>query len=248
FNLANSSVVSGSIMAEKEMHHSSFESLMGFTPTWIQTWMLTLEIARPLLHKNLLKELDGYDPIAEITKTFNKDLLSERHPLDQVQYTWIKTMLEGQILNWGGDRVDMANSMESRPPFLDHHLAELAFQLPPELRIKGNTEKYILREAVKGILPEILYKREKFAFMAPPAHTDETKTKLLKDLMDTYLSKENVYNTSIFDVEKMEKFIEEYKNDKDPTSLVRKDALLNHILGIQILHGLFVTETVKPDL
>ena len=41
--------------------------------------------------------------------------------LDKAQYVWIKTMLEGQILTWGGDRVDMAHSMEARPAFLDHH-------------------------------------------------------------------------------------------------------------------------------
>ena len=64
-------------------------------------------------------------------------------------------MLEGQILTWGGDRVDMANSMEARPAFLGHHLAAAAVRVPPELRIKGKTEKYVLREAMAGLLPEV---------------------------------------------------------------------------------------------
>jgi len=57
-------------------------------------------------------------------------------------------MLEGQILTWGGDRVGMASSMEARPAFLDHRLPTVAVQVPPELRIKVRTEKYILREAM----------------------------------------------------------------------------------------------------
>src|SRR5690606_4358912 len=113
------------------------------------------------------------------------------------QYVWCKTMLEGQILTWGGDRVDMANSMEARPAFLDHHLAAMAVNLPPEYRIKGRTEKWVLREAMKGILPEVLYKREKFAFMAPPAHTDEKKWSQMKQLSDNYLSEENIHKTGL---------------------------------------------------
>ena len=94
--------------------------------------------------------------------------------MDVTQYTWIKTMLECQILNWGGDRVDMANSMESRPAFLDHHVAAAAKMIPPTLRIHGEIEKWVLREAMKNILPEILYKRENSPSWLPPA-TQKTK-------------------------------------------------------------------------
>ena len=65
-------------------------------------------------------------PGRAIADALDADAIRNRHPLDKAQYVWIKTMLEGQILTWGGDRVDMANSMEARPAFLDHHLAEYA--------------------------------------------------------------------------------------------------------------------------
>ncbi len=241
-------VFTGSILSEKQVSHPAFNDLMGFTPSWIQTWMLTLEQARQLLHPDIRQELADYDPIAAIAGQFEPDKLLGRHPLDQVQYTWIKTMLEGQILNWGGDRVDMANSMESRPPFLDHHLAQLAFTVPHTLRIKGNTEKYILREAVKGVLPEVLYKREKFAFMAPPGHTDEKKVQALASLTDRFLSTQALKQTGIYDQQKVAQFMADYKKDTDSISLIRKDALLNHILGLQILHGLFVSNDVTPTI
>lgn len=230
----------GAILSEEMLSHPSFEKLCGFTPSWIQPWMKTLEVARPLLHNDLQEELRDYDPIAAIAESFDPGYIKGRHALDIAQYTWSKTMLECQILNWGGDRVDMANSMESRPAFLDHHVAEAAVAIPPEVRIKNNVEKWVLREAMKNILPEVLYKREKFAFMAPPAHMKEGKQKAVQELIADYLSPQKIREANIFDEKRIDTFLTEYKHDKDNVSLVRKDALLNHILCLQILHDQYI--------
>lgn len=232
----------GAILAENQRTHPAFEALCGFTPSWIQPWMDTLDLARPLMNDDLQESLRDYDPIAAIAGQIDGDMLKDRHPLDRAQYTWSKCQLEGQILNWGGDRVDMANSMESRPAFLDHHLAESAVQVPPHYRIKGNIEKWILREAVKGVLPEILYKREKFAFMAPPAHTDEAKKKKADELIDGFLNTDAVRRAGLLSPERVTAFIEGYRADKDPVSLTRKDTLLNHLLCLQIMHHLFIEQ------
>ncbi len=229
----------GAILSENERHHPAFDTLCGFTPSWLQPWMETLDLARPLLDPDVAHELRDYDPIAEIASRIDGSMMEGRHPLDRAQYTWAKCQLEGQILNWGGDRVDMANSMESRPAFLDHHLAEAAFKVPPHYRIKGNIEKYVLREAVRGVLPEVLYKREKFAFMAPPAHTDEKKRARVQELIHSFLNREAVSRCGILSPDKVEGFLKDYETDTDPTSLVRKDALLNHLLGLHILHDRF---------
>jgi len=233
------SLFKGAILSENERSHPAFDEICGFTPSWIQPWMETLDLARPLLNPDVARELQDYDPIAEIASRLDASMMAGRHPLDRSQYTWAKCQLEGQILNWGGDRVDMANSMESRPAFLDHHLAETAFKIPPHYRIKGNIEKYVLREAVKGVLPEVLYKREKFAFMAPPAHTDEKKQAKVNELIHSFLNREAVERCGILSAGAVERFIADYRADRDPTSLVRKDALLNHLLGLQILHSKF---------
>lgn len=230
----------GAILAEDTHSHPAFESLCGFTPNWIQPWLASLDIVRPLLSREITAELKDYDPVEAIAAELNPDRIRGRHPLDIAQYTWSKTMLEGQILNWGGDRVDMANSMESRPAFLDHHLAETAVRISPHHRIRGNVEKWVLREAVRGVLPEVLYKREKFAFMAPPAHTDEFKRSKVNALIDAYASPDKIAEAGIFDPDNLGAFIQSYKADKDPVSLVRKDALLNHILCLQILHRKFL--------
>lgn len=163
----------GAMLAENELHDDALDALIGFTPSCLQPWLASAEHVPGLLSPALRKQTEGYQPGKAIADALDADMLENRHPLDKAQYVWIKTMLEGQILTWGGDRVDMANSMEARPPFLDHHLAEVATKLPPSMRIKGRTEKYVLREAMKGVLPETLYKREKFAFMAPRPYRSE---------------------------------------------------------------------------
>jgi asparagine synthase (glutamine-hydrolysing) len=229
----------GSILSENPETHPAFEALCGFTPSWIQPWIATLRHARPLMHPDL-KELKSYDPIAAIADQIRPNRVEHRHAVDKAQYTWSKTQLEGQILSWGGDRVDMANSMESRPAFLDHHLAEVAFKIPPHYRIRNNIEKWVLREAVRGVLPEVLYQREKFAFMAPPAHTDEHKARKLNDLIETYLTPDKVSDAGLFDCSKVAQFLTDYRADKDPVSLTRKDTLINHLLCLQIMHHLFV--------
>lgn len=238
----------GAILAEEQAAHPAFDAICGFTPSWIQPWMATLEIARPLMAADVREELADYDPIQAIAESFDTKMLDGRHPLDKAQYTWSKTMLEGQILNWGGDRVDMANSMESRPAFLDHHLAEAALQVPPSLRIKGNIEKWVLREAMRGVLPEVLYKREKFAFMAPPGHTEKKKQVALQSLIDHYLSGSKVEEAGLLDPQRIEKFLYDYDRDTDAVSLTRKDALLNHLLGLQILHDQFIGGNSPADL
>ena len=235
----------GAMLAEDEVRNAALEARVGFTPSCLQPWLASAEGVPGLLAPGLRADLDGYDPGAAIAAELDADMLAGRHPLDRAQYVWIKTMLEGQILTWGGDRVDMANSMEARPPFLDHHLAERAAQLPPSRRIKGRTEKYVLREAMKGLLPEVLYKREKFAFMAPPAHTDPAKWAALRGLADEYLTPDAIAAAGVLDAQAVaDLFARHDAPDVTAATQNRLDATLNHLLGVQILHRHFVATDV----
>ncbi len=231
-------IFAGSVLAEQQISHPAFEEVMGFTPSWIQPWMLVLERVKPLLSDEFKAKLGDYDPIAAIAYSLDKSMLDGRHVLDKVQYSWIKTMLEGQILNWGGDRVDMANSLESRPAFLDHHVAELAMRIPPHVRIRDGIEKWVVREAMKHVLPEVLYKREKFAFMAPPAHTDVEKTNEINKLIEKWLSSEEIAEHGIFDEAKLRQSIEDYRKSDDHALNTRKDIILNHAIALHAIDAL----------
>jgi asparagine synthase (glutamine-hydrolysing) len=66
------------------------------------------------------------------------------------------------------DRSSMAHSVESRAPFLDYRLVEFVFSLGPEYKIRNGITKYILREALKGVLPEkVCARRDKMGFATP---------------------------------------------------------------------------------
>jgi asparagine synthase (glutamine-hydrolysing) len=238
----------GAMLAENEINNAELNARVGFTPSCLQPWLAASARVPGLLSPDLASRVEGYDPGAAIASQLDQTMLEGRHPLDKAQYVWIKTMLEGQILTWGGDRVDMANSMEARPAFLDHHLAELAAQLPPSMRIKGRTEKYVLREAMKGLLPEVLYKREKFAFMAPPAHTDPVKWQAMQNLADEYLNERAVKEAGLLSFEGVQTLFELHESPSMTTATQNElDAVINHMLGLQILHHHFVATDVPAQ-
>ena len=77
-----------------------------------------------------------------------------------------------RILCYLGDRSEMAHSLEVRLPFLDHKLYETARSIPVDFKIRNKTEKAVLREAAKGLLPEDLRLRKKQGFMHTSAGLD----------------------------------------------------------------------------
>jgi len=82
-------------------------------------------------------------------------------------YTDIKTYLHELLMKQ--DQMSMATSVESRVPFLDHKLVEFTCSLPERLKLRGGTTKYILRESMKGVLPEAILSRSKMGFPVPIA-------------------------------------------------------------------------------
>jgi asparagine synthase (glutamine-hydrolysing) len=66
-----------------------------------------------------------------------------------------------------GDRMTMAASVELRPPFLDHQLVELAFSLPSNVKVRGGTTKWVVKEAARQVLPASIVDRSKLGFRVP---------------------------------------------------------------------------------
>jgi asparagine synthase (glutamine-hydrolysing) len=85
--------------------------------------------------------------------------------LDRLLYTDLKTYLVELLMKQ--DQMSMAASIESRVPFLDHKLVEFAARLPDRWKLSGWTTKRILREAMKGLVPEAILTRPKMGFPVP---------------------------------------------------------------------------------
>lgn len=89
------------------------------------------------------------------------------HPLNQAQYLEITIFMAEYLLSSQGDRMGMAHSVEGRFPFLDHRLIEFANYLPPSLKLRGLTEKYLLKQLGKRWLPDVIWARPKRPYRAP---------------------------------------------------------------------------------
>jgi asparagine synthase (glutamine-hydrolysing) len=90
----------------------------------------------------------------------------ERHWLSNLQGLDVNNYLPLDILT-KVDRMSMAHSIETRVPLLDHKLVEFAATIPPEMNLRGGTTKYVLKRAMKGILPERIINRPKKGFAVP---------------------------------------------------------------------------------
>jgi asparagine synthase (glutamine-hydrolysing) len=112
------------------------------------------------------------------------------------RFLWLDQMyyLPDDIL-YKSDRMSMAHSLEVRTPFLDHRIVEFAARLPEDLKIHGGQLKYVLRELMKGKLPESVLHRPKEGFDIP-AH-DWLRTILRPLLLDT-LNERTVRQSGIF--------------------------------------------------
>jgi asparagine synthase (glutamine-hydrolysing) len=85
--------------------------------------------------------------------------------LNRVLYADLKTYLVELLMKQ--DQMSMATSIESRVPFLDHHLVEFAATLPPSAKLRGFTTKRILRACARGLLPAEILTRRKMGFPVP---------------------------------------------------------------------------------
>ena len=105
------------------------------------------------------------------------------------------------------DRMSMAHSLEVRPPFLDHRIVEFAASLPSGLKIRGTKQKFLLKQLMRGKLPQAVLDRGKTGFDIP-AH-DWFRGPLRGLLMET-LTPEAVRAAAVFDGAVIESLIRDH--------------------------------------
>ena len=144
--------------------------ILGFVPSWIETFSARAAKMQPLWHVDFAEKQGSRESYHSLLSGIDvRGQLSGRDAVHQSLYLWSKTLLPGYILNMLGDRMEMAHSVEGRVPFLDHKVVEVLCAQPVHQKIHGMTEKYVLREAVRDVITETVYKRQKHPFLSPPA-------------------------------------------------------------------------------
>jgi asparagine synthase (glutamine-hydrolysing) len=162
------------------------------------------------------------------------------HPLHQRSYLDMKLRLGDHLVGDHGDRMLLANGVEGRFPFLDIEVAELACRIPPDLKLHGYEEKYILKEMARKYVPRSIVEREKYAFNAPGTPF------LLRsgvEWVEELLSPETIRRQGYFDPAAVAEMKRQYSQPGFQLNAPTDDVLLT-----VLTFGLFLDVFDMPDL
>jgi asparagine synthase (glutamine-hydrolysing) len=212
---------------------SAVKRVLGYVPSWIETFSSRAVKTRPLLSAPFLERYghrDGEYNILDDTNVLTQ--LRGRDPIHQSLYLWSKTVMAGYILTMLGDRMEMAHSIEGRVPFLDHKLVEVIVSQPVHMKIRGMIEKYVLREAVRDVITDTVYRRQKHPFLSPPAtvHPDGTFQTFVQDT----LRGETLRSMPFFDQKAIVSLLDRLP-DMDVGARTANDQILMHIVSMCVL-------------
>jgi asparagine synthase (glutamine-hydrolysing) len=185
----------------------------------------------------LAARLAGIDPKEAMVQGFEEAAAS--HDLDRMLAADIATRLPEHSLQLT-DRMTMSKSLESRSPLLDHHLAEHVATLPPSLKLRGRTLKYLLRRVAAGHLPQSILERPKQGFMFPLGYW--MKGRLLP-VVRHLLATSVLIEEGIFRRETIEQLVAEHVADK-----ADHHVRLWLILNVEMWYRMFVRGEALDDL
>jgi asparagine synthase (glutamine-hydrolysing) len=110
-------------------------------------------------------DLTSWEILKPIRQRFEENAWEKSH-LHWMTYVDLNTRLP-ELLLMRIDKMSMGVSLEGRVPFLDHKFVELAMSIPESVKTKNGTLKYILKKAVRGLIPDELVNRKKQGFGVP---------------------------------------------------------------------------------
>lgn len=175
-----------------------FAWLGSFAPHQLQT----------LLAPHVFKEGKGNEAFDVISYYMKR--VDSKHDINNMIYLYLKLYMQDDILV-KVDRASMANSLETRAPFLDKDFIEFANSIPPKYKLHNFTTKYILKKSLEGKIPnEILYRRKK-GFGVP---IGEWFRKDLQKPLIEIVNGEIIKDNSIFNPAAVKKLIDDHINLK----------------------------------
>ena len=127
-----------------------------------------------------------------------------------------------------GDRMTMAASIEARMPFMDHELAAFVSSLPDHMRVRGRTTKWILREAMKRMLPAEILERPKVGFRVP---VNEWFRGPMKSYLYDHLTGPGSRTAGYFNRPALDKILSDHVNGRQ-----NHEKLLWCLLNLEIWH------------
>ncbi|MFD5823960.1 asparagine synthase (glutamine-hydrolyzing) [Lentzea sp. NPDC060358] len=209
-------------------HLRSTLDRLGFLPSWLTQRYLTVVVpSRPLLRREfagLLEETDSCAPLLDQARS----QLDGRPPLHQSSYLFAKGRLANYLL--AAERLDAAQAVEVRLPYLDHHLFATVRTAALSWYAPEGRSKHVLREAVRTELSDEVYTGGKRGFFAPPATVGSGLVELLRDLTGDSAMRDNPF----YEPNAVRRLLDELA-DRPADRQADSDRLLHLVTGTALL-------------
>ncbi|MEW5766968.1 MAG: asparagine synthase (glutamine-hydrolyzing) [bacterium] len=176
--------------------------------------------------KEKTAHLDSVNLLLDVYRQANTDNF-----LDATMFVDVMTYLPDDLLV-KVDIASMANSLEARSPFLDHKLVEFAASLPPNLKLKGKTTKYILKNSLKKYLPRNILCRDKMGFGVPIGRWFRQE---LKDYAYEVLLDDRAKNRGYFDSNSVRRILDEHTSGR-----IDHRHRIWSLLNLELWHRMFI--------
>lgn len=224
------------IMGNNELgENHSFESVD--LPGFVRVKMDNARQIRTFLNPDFLA---CYDPTHTLNYHQQQALRFGSDLLRRATSTWLDSALPQYILKTLGDGCETASTIEGRTPFLDRHVAAVAARIPDQLKIHDGIEKWILRRALSGRLPEVVVQTAKQPFFAPPLYAwsnDKTRRRIRERL-------ESGSSREWLDQKRIQCLFKELE-DNDPVLQRKRDPILMSLLSLAFIDEAFFKTNQK---
>jgi asparagine synthase (glutamine-hydrolysing) len=197
------------------------------------------ELRQRVADQHLSSHFSGYVP-PELPPGF-----AQWHPLARAQYLESTIFLSEYLLSSQGDKVAMAHSVEGRFPFLDYRVVEFCSQLPPSYKLRGLQEKYLLKHAMRDLLPAEIARRPKRPYRAPIQRCFFPNGKALA-WVDELLSPTQIAESGYFEPTAVRNLL--HKIERMGILGETDEMALTGILSTQLLHHHYVKDHYGKEL
>ncbi len=198
---------------------------------YIKSTQVFSETDKEELYSDSLRE-HKKDGIVDVVRPHFQKMRTQGF-LSQMQYADIKTWLVDDLL-MKVDKTTMAHGIEARVPLLDKEIVEFSFNIPSDLKLKGNTGKYVFRKLAGSFLPREIIERRKHGFNVP---INQWLDGQLKDIVSQMLSESNVHKEYF-----KYKYINNLLNNK--TSKMDYSYKLWALLTFEMWHRLYMDNDI----
>ncbi len=214
----------------------SLAAMNGVRPAQQDLYEFINQSRAMLYSKDMWDRLGDHNPYDDLDLT--NDRISRWDPLNQSLYVGYKVMLAGLLMISKGDRIAMHNSVETRYPFLDDDVISFCASIAPEYKLRGMTEKWLLRQVAARRLPKKIANRPKTMFRSRFSGTFLGKHR--PAWVDQLLSPESLAKTGYFDPQAVAK--QRAIQVRMPRITPRRgimDVGLTYVVSTQLWHHLY---------